>query len=95
MVWVALLQLTGCAASNSATNVANVEVGMTQAQVISILGQPRMRETYGGTEFLFYANDAGNNIPIAIVEGRVTSIGRAAYDVVVRSSAPSKASAAR
>jgi outer membrane protein assembly factor BamE (lipoprotein component of BamABCDE complex) len=85
-----LLQLAGCAgADGSATGVSisNIDVGMTQTQVLSILGQPRMRETYGGTEFLFYTNDIGSSIPIAIVDGRVTSIGRAAYDIVVRSKA--------
>ena len=81
---VVLLQLAGCAASSSAKNVTNVDVGMTQNQVISILGQPAARETYGGTEFLIYPHEGGN-IPIAFVEGRVTSIGRAAYDIVVRS----------
>src|SRR5262249_42761977 len=78
--------LAGCAAGNSgATDITNVEVGMTQNQVIALLGQPKMRETYGGTEFLFYPNDSGVSVPIAVVEGRVTSIGRAAYDIVVRS----------
>ena len=86
VLWVVLSHLAGCAAANSgATNVTNVEVGMTQNQVLALLGQPKMREAYGGTEFLFYPNDAGVSVPLALVEGRVTSIGRAAYDVVVRS----------
>ena len=86
VLWVVLSHLAGCAAANNgATNITNVEVGMTQNQVIALLGQPQMKETYGGTEFLFYSNDAGVRIPIAMVDGRVTSIGRAAYDVVVRS----------
>jgi outer membrane protein assembly factor BamE (lipoprotein component of BamABCDE complex) len=65
---------------------------MTQNQLLTLLGQPKMRETYGGTEFLFYPNDAGVSVPIALVEGRVTSIGRAAYDVVVRSKMQSDSS---
>jgi len=95
--WVTLLvllQLAGCAGANR-PNITNVEVGMSQSQVISILGQPKRRETYGGTEFLIYANDAGNDVPIACVEGRVTSIGRAAYDIVVRSNGQASTAAAR
>ena len=90
-IWLALSQLPGCAAGNGATgaDVSNVEVGMTQSQVLSILGQPRMREAYGPTEFVFYPNSSGSNVPIAIVDGKVTSIGRAAYDIVVRSRAQS------
>jgi hypothetical protein len=86
VIWIGLLQLAGCATSSRAS-ITNVDVGMTQNEVISILGQPKMRETYGGTEFLFYPNDAGDNVPIAFVEGHVTSIGRAAYEIVVRSNA--------
>jgi SmpA/OmlA family protein len=91
VLWATLLQLSGCANTTnsssvgSAKNIGDIDVGMTQNQVLSILGQPQLRETYGGTEFLIYDNDAGRGVPIAIVGGRVTSIGRAAYDVVVRS----------
>lgn len=95
MLGIALLQLAGCAATTNSANIFNVEVGMTQSQVLSMLGQPQKREAYGGTEFLFYVNDAGGSIPIAIVEDRVTSIGRAAYDVVVRSKAQSNTASAR
>jgi hypothetical protein len=94
VVWIGLLLLAGCATSSRAS-ITNVDVGMTQNEVISILGQPKMRETYGGTEFLFYPNDAGDNIPIAFVEGHVTSIGRAAYEIVVKSNARSNTANAR
>ena len=96
LLWFALLSLPGCAGeSNGATSVdvSNVDVGMTQSQVLSILGQPQMREAYGPTEFLFYPTSSGSNIPIAIVDGKVTSIGRAAYDIVVRSKAQSDSAA--
>jgi hypothetical protein len=67
----------------------NVEVGMTQTQVLSILGEPQRREPYGGTEFLIYPLSASGGaqdfMPIAIVDGRVTGIGRNIYDNVVRS----------
>jgi outer membrane protein assembly factor BamE (lipoprotein component of BamABCDE complex) len=92
VIWIALSQLPGCAADSSGAtgvDVSNVAVGMTQSQVVSILGQPQMREAYGPTEFLFYPNSSGSNVPIAIVDGKVTSIGRAAYDIVVRSKAQS------
>jgi hypothetical protein len=94
VVWIVLSQLAGCATANTAS-ITSVDVGMTQSQVIAILGQPKMRESYGGTEFLFYPNDAGDNVPIAFVEGHVTSIGRAAYDIVVRSNARSNTATAR
>ena len=84
MLWFVLLQLAGCAAESggaTSADVSNVEVGMTQSQVFSILGQPQMREAYGPTEFLFYTSSYGASIPIAVVDGKVTSIGRAAYEI--------------
>lgn len=86
---VASLAVAGCAAGNSAAtaSISNIDVGMTESQVLSIMGQPRKRETYGGTSFLIYGDDAAGGVPIGIVGGRVTSIGRAAYDIVVRSQA--------
>ena len=95
---LAFLAVAGCAGANggpTVANISNIEVGMTESQVLSILGQPRVRETYGGTSFLIYADAAGTNIPIAIVDGRVTSIGRAAYDIVVRSQAQTTGSVRR
>jgi len=95
---LAFLAVAGCAGANGGSTVAsisNIEVGMTEGQVLSILGQPRARESFGGTSFLFYADTAGTSIPIAIVDGRVTSIGRAAYDIVVRSQAQSTGSVRR
>jgi hypothetical protein len=83
------LSMGGC--SGSATNAAkllNVEVGMTQKEVLAIMGQPPRTEIVGSTEFLIYPTD-GNIIPIAIVDGRVTGIGRNLYDTVVRSKAQS------
>ena len=74
-------------------DVSNVDVGMTQNQVLSILGQPQMREAYGPTEFLFYPGSSGSTVPVAIVDGKVTSIGRAAYEIVVQSKAQSASTA--
>jgi outer membrane protein assembly factor BamE (lipoprotein component of BamABCDE complex) len=90
MLWFALLQIAGCAGEGATrADVSSVVVGMTQSQVFSILGQPQTREAYGPTEFLFYPASGGANIPIAIVDGKVTSIGRAAYDIVVQAKAQS------
>ena len=94
------LQFAGCADTTtnssvaSAKNIGDIDVGMTQNQVLSILGEPQLRETYGGTEFLIY-DSGGGGIPVAIVGGRVTSIGRTAYDVVVRSKAQSDSASPR
>ena len=98
-VWFALVVmslLTGCAETfgdNAGARLTEVEVGMTQSQVVSILGEPQRRETYGGTEFLIYPtgsiSGAPNFMPIAVVGGRVTGIGRTVYDNVVRSKAQS------
>jgi outer membrane protein assembly factor BamE (lipoprotein component of BamABCDE complex) len=96
LLWFAILSLSGCVGENNgaaSVDVGNVDVGMTQNQVLSILGEPRKREAYGATEFLFYSSSSGSNIPIAIVNGKVTSIGRAAYDIVVRSKAQSDSAA--
>jgi len=94
-VWLALLvmsQLIGCSGTGSkdlGTKLMEVEVGMTQTQVLSILGEPQRRETYGGTEFLIYPTSSNGSaldvVPIAVVDGRVTGIGRNIYDNVVRS----------
>jgi hypothetical protein len=95
---VASLAVAGCAGAKSGgatASISNIEVGMTESQVLSIMGQPRKRETYGGTSFLIYGDDAGPSVPIGIVGGRVTSIGRAAYDIVVRSQAQTTGSVQR
>jgi len=90
VAWAALLQVSGCASSNDKIvrgDVSEVAVGMTRSQVISVLGQPQRLETYGPTEFLFYKSNYGEDLPIAVVEGKVTSIGRGAYEIVVKSKA--------
>jgi hypothetical protein len=85
------LLLAGCAAAggtpDASANISRVEIGMTQEQVLSIMGQPQSRETYGGTEFLIYGV-GGNGMPVAIVGGRVTGIGRNVYNLVRSASQP-------
>jgi outer membrane protein assembly factor BamE (lipoprotein component of BamABCDE complex) len=54
---LALSPISAC--SENGNNVVearlmNVEVGMTRAQVLAIVGEPQRRETYAGTEFLIY-----------------------------------------
>lgn len=97
LVCITLLQLLGCATDHTAgarATIDDVAIGMTQDQVLSILGQPALRETYGANEFLVY-NVGNSGIPIAIVGGQVTSIGRSAYDVVVRSATRSEGNPSR
>jgi hypothetical protein len=68
----------------------DVQVGMSRQEVMAILGQPQRQEAHGSTEFLIYSTDGTSNAalinftPIAIVDGRVTGIGRNLYDTVVR-----------
>ena len=64
---------------------------MAQKEVLAIMGEPHRRETYGSTEFLVYPSNDGDKtalldyVPIAIVAGRVTGLGRNLYNTVVRS----------
>ena len=92
------LLLSGCSGSSSSNvraRLMDVEVGMTESQVLAIMGQPQRRESHGATEFLIYATENDNKtalisfVPIAMVEKRVTGIGRHVYDHVVRSKAQS------
>ena len=82
---------SGSASRNPEANLLNVEAGMTESQVLAVMGQPQRRERHGGTEFLIYANDSSSQvalvdfIPIAMVDGRVTGIGRQVYDHILRS----------
>lgn len=97
LVFFALIvTIAGCAENGSVTasaKVVNVEVGMTQKQVLDIMGPPQRREIHGGTEFLIYPaggaseGAVANFVPIAIVDGRVTGIGRSLYDTVVHAKA--------
>jgi outer membrane protein assembly factor BamE (lipoprotein component of BamABCDE complex) len=88
------LLVGGCSgnrSSNAGAGLMNVEIGMTESQVLAIMGQPQRRESHGGTEFLIYAIENDNKaallnfIPIAIVDRRVTGIDLHVYDQVVRS----------
>jgi hypothetical protein len=92
------LLLSGCSGSSNSNvraGLMDVEVGMTESQVLAIMGQPQRRESHGATEFLIYATENDNKtalinfIPIATVDKRVTGIGRHVYDHVVRSKAQS------
>lgn len=89
VLWIALSQLVGCTGEGEAArgDISSIAVGMTQAQVLATVGQPQRREAYGPTEFLFYTSSYGVDVPIAIVDGKVTSMGQAAYNIVVRSRA--------
>ena len=88
------LLVVGCSGHGNimkSTELAKVEIGMDQKEVLAIMGEPQRRERYGSTEFLIYPGDDGDKtalldyMPIAIVDGRVTGLGRNLYNTVVRS----------
>ena len=84
------LAIGACAGPEYGAKVLSVEVGMTRAEVLAIMGKPQREESYGGTVFLIYARSAGNEdpltdfIPVALVDGRVTGVTRTLYDTVVK-----------
>jgi hypothetical protein len=87
--------LSGCADSAGlpAVKLSAVQAGMTRDEVLAVLGPPQRQEAYGSTEFLIYSNDGVsttallNFTPIAIVDGRVTGVGRTMYEAVVQAHA--------
>ena len=89
-----LAMVAGCSGKRDpSTTAMKVEVGMTENEVLAIMGPPIRREVHGGTEFLIYSADGVsetailNFVPIAIVDGRVTGAGRNLYDAVIRAKA--------
>ena len=92
-LWSAMASLNliaGCAENNpkdGGSKLMSVEIGMSRSQVLAIAGEPQSKETHGATEFLIYPTGSSSYdvLPIAIVDGRVTGIGRNLYDNVVRS----------
>jgi hypothetical protein len=88
----------GCAdTGGSAANLMKVDVGMSRSEVVAIMGEPPKVDRQGSTEFLIYPGEGdsaagtANIYPVAIVDGRVTGIGRGLYDQVVRAKAQSDA----
>jgi hypothetical protein len=103
-LWPALRRLvlgialaTGaCSGPDYSAKVLHVEIGMTRADVLAIMGKPQREETYGGTVFLIYGAASGTNdqladfIPVALVDGKVTGINRTLYDTVVKAQTPTE-----
>jgi hypothetical protein len=91
LIGLALL-IGGCSsggASVQMTNLTMVERGMTRAEVVAIMGEPKRKEVHGSTEFLMYPSERSETavldfIPVAMVDGKVTGVGRNLYDTVVR-----------
>ena len=94
---VLCLGLTGCAeAMQQAESMSRSEdsqrlaVGMTEAQVIELLGKPPKRERWGNTQFLlfetnyFSLDSSGRYTPVALVDGKVVSWDQAYYENTVR-----------
>lgn len=71
----------------------SIKVGMSRADVIRRLGQPRGTEVVGEVEFLFYPTSwpftlmASQHDPVAIVDGKVAGFGRTFYENAVSSPA--------
>lgn len=65
-------------------------VGMTEAQVVELLGQPPKRERWGNTQFLLFETNymsfssSGRYTPVALVDGKVVSWDQAYYEKTVR-----------
>lgn len=62
-------------------NLNKLEIGMTKAQVIEIMGKPRMREATEETEWLLYwtgygTTDRNGLTPIAFRDSKVIGWGR-------------------
>lgn len=79
---VASVVLSGCA-STSATRLTSVSVGMTKAQVVSILGNPESVSGNGRQEVLYYTlgnsffnSEWNSTYAVQFVDGRVVGYGR-------------------
>jgi hypothetical protein len=79
----------GCAEMQYGVNSFNtmrLHVGMSREEVISTMGKPQIRESYGKTEFLIYRTDfpassgTADFTPVAVMNGKVTGWGRDYYD---------------
>jgi hypothetical protein len=80
-VILSLSFLVGCA--SSAKKLNRLSIGMTKADAIQAIGNPRYTSASGGAEYLVYVLDASKIDPILpeeyyvrIVSGKVDSYGR-------------------
>ena len=100
LLMIVAVALVGCAvtpgydnAANNA-NTAKLSIGMTKAQVLDIMGQAAMNESYktksgGVMEFLMYANTFPQRrdshwTPICIIDGKLEGWGRNFYDDTIK-----------
>src|SRR4051812_35948970 len=66
--------------------IREIELGMSRADIVAMLGEPPQQWTYGNTEFLFYQVDwinkaaAQERTPVCLVDGRVVATGRKHYE---------------
>ena len=83
---LALLLLVGCA-SNTTSRLSRLSVGMTKAEVLSIMGDPDTVAAQGGAEYLNYTLWTEMSLSrntwgyqtfnfVRLVNGRVDSFGR-------------------
>jgi outer membrane protein assembly factor BamE (lipoprotein component of BamABCDE complex) len=93
---VVALVASGCqsldvlAPQRSAALLNNIQVGMSQVEVIEQLGKPQREEIHGTIEFLFYqtvwqiAEEAKQRNPIAVRDGKVVGLGNAYLDSITK-----------
>lgn len=87
------LALSGCVTNimdkiesdKTSKNLMLLQVGMSQSQVIALMGMPYRREVYGNKEFLIYETDsyASNKLrftPVYLEDGKVVGWGSKYYD---------------
>src|ERR1022692_3777667 len=68
IVALAALILVGCA--TSATSLNKISVGMTEAQVVKVLGQPQSTRANEGVEYLHYKlGEAGDWVWWPFIQG--------------------------
>ncbi|MCP9453568.1 MAG: SHOCT domain-containing protein [Nitrospira sp.] len=77
---VVLISCSGCGAFYTSQKVINqLEVGMTKAKAVSILGEPQHSSAHDKTEYLFYTFSNGiirKQYYVQIINGTVNSFGR-------------------
>ena len=86
LVALAIVSLTGCTNGTGTPSrvfktrpdFAKIDVGMTKAQVIAVLGDPEENKAQSGTSYIIYRDHSGFTVDkyfVRFVEGKVESFG--------------------
>jgi outer membrane protein assembly factor BamE (lipoprotein component of BamABCDE complex) len=82
--FVLLMSLVGCSSEESirSKSLANLQIGMSKEEVLSIMGKPQRQETHGDAEILFYTTASAGDMQedmtsVTIISGRLVSWGAA------------------